>query len=256
MTKSSSAQITAAITIDTDWASDDVIQHVADRLTAAQVKATWFVTHQSAAIARLAQEPELFEIGIHPNFLPGSSHGGTVEEVMDHLLTIIPWAQTMRTHSLYQSSQLFLTILEKYPQIKADVSLYLPYQKDVVPHKLHLSRNEPQRFLYRIPFVWEDDLEMLSPVGNFRFDPNRFAGQGIKIFNLHPIHIAMNGCDMAPYHQLKKSRPVQKVTVEECRALRNTVQKGTADFFEELLQHKGQVRFVHLMECIQEDPAS
>ena len=39
------------------------------------VRATFFVTHESPALQRLKDRPDLFELGIHPNFLPGSTHG-------------------------------------------------------------------------------------------------------------------------------------------------------------------------------------
>ena len=64
------------LTLDTDWAPDFVIDFVAKQLVAYQVRATWFVTHASPAVERLSQHSDLFELGIHPNFLPGSTHGG------------------------------------------------------------------------------------------------------------------------------------------------------------------------------------
>ena len=56
------------VTLDIDWASDEVIRHCADILEARNVKATWLVTHASAAVQSLADRGDLFELGIHPNF--------------------------------------------------------------------------------------------------------------------------------------------------------------------------------------------
>src|SRR5260370_36233031 len=61
------------LTLDIDWAPDFVIDHVAQRLIEHQVCATWFVTHASPAVDRLRRRPDLFELGIHPNFFPGST---------------------------------------------------------------------------------------------------------------------------------------------------------------------------------------
>jgi hypothetical protein len=63
------------LTIDTDWAPDCTIDFMAEQLIARQVRATWFVTHMSPAIARLKQYPKLFELGIHPNFSPARRMG-------------------------------------------------------------------------------------------------------------------------------------------------------------------------------------
>ncbi len=67
----------AAITLDVDWAPDFMIDAAAQALVDREVKATWFVTHASPAVERLREHPDLFELGIHPNFLAGSSHGAT-----------------------------------------------------------------------------------------------------------------------------------------------------------------------------------
>jgi peptidoglycan/xylan/chitin deacetylase (PgdA/CDA1 family) len=63
------------VTLDVDWASDAMIDQTARILLEHEVPATWFITHASAAVDRLRDHPELFELGIHPNFLPGSTHG-------------------------------------------------------------------------------------------------------------------------------------------------------------------------------------
>jgi hypothetical protein len=67
------------LTLDIDWAPDAAIDFVAEILVSRGVKATWFVTHDSPGVRRLRARPDLFELGIHPNFLPGSSHGRSGE---------------------------------------------------------------------------------------------------------------------------------------------------------------------------------
>ena len=91
-----------AITLDIDWAPDHVIDRIAAQLIDARVRATWFVTHQSPAIDRLRARPDLFELGIHPNFLNQSTHGETPAEVLAHCMALVPDARSMRTHSLVQ----------------------------------------------------------------------------------------------------------------------------------------------------------
>ena len=81
-----------AITLDVDWAPDHAIDAVAGHLIERDVRATWFVTHASPAIDRLRDRPDLFELGIHPNFAPGSTQGETPDAVLDHCMAIVPEA--------------------------------------------------------------------------------------------------------------------------------------------------------------------
>ena len=84
------------LSFDIDWAPDFAIDAVAQKLISRSVKATWFVTHLSPAISRLAERPDLFELGIHPNFLPGSDHGGSPAEVLAFMNTLVPNAVSVR----------------------------------------------------------------------------------------------------------------------------------------------------------------
>lgn len=93
----------ALLTLDIDWAPDCTIEWIARTLVARQVRATWFVTHLSPAVERLRDHPDLFQLGIHPNFLAGSSHGDTTDAVLGHCMGLVPEALTMRSHALVQS---------------------------------------------------------------------------------------------------------------------------------------------------------
>ena len=74
-----------ALTFDVDWAPDFVIETVSDILISRSVKCTWFVTNHSPAVEKLFFQKDLFELGLHPNFLPGSTHGATEKDVMQHM---------------------------------------------------------------------------------------------------------------------------------------------------------------------------
>ncbi|MBV7331999.1 hypothetical protein KFU94_27975 [Chloroflexi bacterium TSY] len=190
------------ITLDIDWAPDFVIDFVADVLRQHGVRATWFVTHASAAIERLRENAELFELGIHPNFLTNSTHGTTPTEVLSHCMSLVPKATSMRTHSLYQSSPLLANVLES-TSIHVDVSLFLPRAAHLQPVEYIWQ----EKTLLRIPFYWEDDFEMERQDTNWRLDSYCISGSGMKVFNFHPIHIYLNSADMKPYQALKKECP-------------------------------------------------
>lgn len=63
------------LTFDMDWSIDEVLDDFYTLVKDAGVKATLNVTHQSDMLAKFRQDTD-FELGIHPNFVPGFSSGG------------------------------------------------------------------------------------------------------------------------------------------------------------------------------------
>ena len=187
------------LTIDVDWAPDFVIDFVAQHLVESRVRATWFITHQSPAVERLRRHPELFELGIHPNFLPGSSHGRTTAEVLVHCMGLVPDAKSMRTHALVQSTPLLTCVLNETP-IAYDLSLYLPRAFWARPVEYSVG----DRLLVRIPYVWEDDFEMAMPDPDWTLPSICDDGERLTVLDFHPIHIYLNSETMAPYAELKQ----------------------------------------------------
>lgn len=222
----------AGLTFDVDWAPDCVIDHVAEELRRSGVPATWFVTHATAAIERLRDVPELFELGIHPNFLPGSSHGTTASEVLRYCMSLVPDARSMRTHSLVQSSPLLGQVVRETP-ISVDVSLFLPRHRGLHPVKMPFG----DRSLVRIPFFWEDDIEMTStepewdPLG--AYDDN----SGFRILNFHPIHIYLNSTTMAAYQSLKAATPILRSATPGDLAPFRERGRGAGWAFRQALSH-------------------
>jgi hypothetical protein len=222
----------AVLTLDIDWAPDCAIDWVASQLVSHQVRATWFVTHSSPAVQRLRDHPELFELGIHPNFLPGSSHGSTPGAVLDHCMELLPDASSLRSHALVQSTPLLALIASDTP-ITADVSLFLPYAPDLRPHEFRVGG----RTLLRLPYFWEDDDEMVQPSPCWQLAPMLGIGAGLKVFDFHPIHVYMNAVGMVPYRSLLRRVP-QLQNAEEgdfCWPVRNA--EGTQSLFMQLVEH-------------------
>jgi hypothetical protein len=190
-----------AITIDIDWAPDFVIESVARLLIEREVRATWFVTHPTPVLRLLRSHPELFELGIHPNFLPGSSHGATPTEVIDYCLRMVPDAMSVRTHALVQSTPI-LQQIARDTSVRVDVSLYLP-RVFVAPFQFDLDGGS----LTRVPYQWEDDFEMSLREPNW--DPALLvdddAGSPL-VLDFHPIHIYLNSESFANYAVLKTVR--------------------------------------------------
>lgn len=220
------------LTLDTDWAPDFVIEEVAAQVRGTGVRATWFATHGSKVIDELSRL-EGFEVGIHPNFLPGSSHGGTAEEVLRHCKALFPAAESMRTHGLVQSTRILAAASRA--GIRTDVSLFLPHRA-ARPIEFHVEGG----ILLRVPYAWEDDFEMISPRPAWRLDEFlRSTGPGLVVFNFHPIHVYLNSSTMAPYRSLCKAVPrlndAPRPLVE--RYVRAAAGPGTRSLFDEVLEH-------------------
>jgi hypothetical protein len=64
-----------------------------------------------------------------------------------------------------------------------------------------------ERRLLRIPYFWEDDLEMERPRPCWQLNPLLQIGQGLKVFGFHPIHIYLNSTNMKSYQMLKRRVP-------------------------------------------------
>lgn len=187
------------ITLDIDWAPDYAIDFAANLLIEAQVRATWFVTHDSPAVRRLSEHPNLFELGIHPNFLSGTTHGKTESEILSHCMGLVPHAHVLRTHGLVQTSNLLEKIINETP-ITVDASLFLPHAAGLEPVVYYW---EDGKQLVRLPYMWEDDFEMARP--NRVWDLGRLIdrGKGLMIMNFHPIHVFLNSASLTPYRLVR-----------------------------------------------------
>jgi hypothetical protein len=181
------------ITLDIDWAPDYAIDFAASLLIEAQVRATWFVTHDSPAVERLRQHPHLFELGIHPNFLPGTTHGKTESEILSHCIGFVPQARVVRTHGLFQTSNLLEKIIDETP-VSVDVSLFLPHAAALEPVVYYWENGKR---LVRLPYMWEDDFEMVRPDGVWDLGGLIDRGTGLMIMDFHPIHVFLNSVTLA-----------------------------------------------------------
>ena len=218
------------ITIDLDWAPDYMIEFVAETLIERGVRATWLVTHGSSAVDALRGRPDLFELGIHPNFLPESSHGNTPDEVIDHCLNLVPFARAVRTHGLVQSTNL-LHELGRRDGLCVDLSLYLRHFPSAAPcHFIYRTAH-----LLRLPHVWEDDLEMACRDPNWRLD-SILQLEGLKILDFHPVHIFLNCPTGEAYNALRRLEVANPDAEPAARALQRTG-PGPATMFGETVDY-------------------
>lgn len=221
------------VTLDIEWLSDVVIDFVADILKFHKVPSTWFVTHPSPAVDRLRKAPELFELGIHPNFMASSTHGQSPREVLKHCMSIVPDAVSMRSHGLLQSTSILGEVLTHSP-IKIDFSLYLPGCDNLMPFKYRWK----DRALVRVPFCWEDDFALENDTPSWSLDVLLSSGSGLRVFNFHPLLIYLNSTDLISYREFRgKVNNLNSVSAQELELFVRKNNRGVRSLFIELVEY-------------------
>ena len=141
------------LTLDIDWAHDEVLAECVDLVEAAGVPATWFVTHDTPMLARLSANPR-FELGLHPNFNPllaGDASGGGAADVLQRLQALVPEAKSVRSHSLAQSTG--LARLFREAGLTHECNQFVAAQAGIALKPWALWT-----VLVKVPHFWEDDL--------------------------------------------------------------------------------------------------
>lgn len=217
------------LTLDCDWAPDFVLADVLERVARKGAHATIFVTHPTPVIKGLGPEGRL-ELGWHPNFLQGSTQGGTPEAVADYLGAIVPKARSMRSHDLITGTRLFREFLAAAPHLRYDSSVYLPRQKHVSGSDIRFGG---KAHIKRFPISWEDDCHLMEK-GGFPFRLGDLPTLGTCVVDFHPIHVWLNTADLKVYEKLKAKGPLQDLKEKDLLPLRNKGQ-GIATVFEQAL---------------------
>ena len=213
------------LTLDVDWAHDQIILDTVSLFEKHNVKATWFVTHETEVIDVLRANDH-FELGIHPNFnalLEGDlSKGRNAEEIIDNLLEIVPEAKSVRSHSMAQSFRLLDLFSRK--GLTHDSNDFIPEQSNV-----HLVPFCHWSGLTRIPFFWEDNVQIMYEE-NSSIDA-LCRRPGLKVFNFHPIHIYMNTESLDRYENTRAFH----YEPEKLYKLRNNQSDGAMTILENII---------------------
>ncbi len=215
------------LTIDLDWAIDPAIELCLDMLDDAGVAATLFVTHDTPLLARIRSNRRL-ELGVHPNFnrlLDGEAGSGSAEAVMHELQRLVPEARAVRSHSMTQSSRL----LDLFVRcgMTHDCNHFVPVQSGITlkPYA------HWKRALTRVPYCWEDDIDLEYGAGPSPLDIAT-AGTGLRVFDFHPIHLALNTVSIEHYETTRSAHR----TGEALREAAAPGPGGVRDRFAALLQ--------------------
>lgn len=214
------------ITIDVDWALDEVLEFTLELLETNNIKATIFLTHETSLITRIRSNPNL-ELGIHPNFnflLAGDfRYGENYGEVIEHYLDLVPDAISIRSHSTTQNSG----ILEKFSEmgLKYDSNDFIAFNSGIeLKPWLYVNHQ-----LIKVPYFWAEDVHMLY---REEWNVSKFLSiPGLKVFNFHPIQIFLNTEKQERY---LKARPYLK----EYKKLKELINPGigTRSFLMDLIE--------------------
>ncbi len=223
---------TLHLTFDQDWAPAWATLDVHHLLQEHGQTGTLFVTHPCASLPTLKQaDTGLAELGWHPNYLPGSSHGETPEEVLDTLQQWVPDPVGVRAHFLVRSTVLWSTYAKRGLLYEAS---------DLMDGLTHLRPLKAWNNLTRLPIFWEDDVHAAHGLP-FTLDAIELDQPGLKIFDFHPIHIALNTSIPQDYQALKDmlketGTGLTDLTRDQIKPLINTRAPGARDMLLAVLR--------------------
>ena len=212
------------LTFDVDWAPDYMIEHTVRLLRSYNVKSTWFLTHESKAINNLLHN-DLIEVGIHPNFLPGSTQGESTIEVMDNLVKAFPMAKVVRTHAMVYSSEIAKLFCAYH--FERDSSIFLDGMPGIQPYTTHYT---DEKSIVRLPYCWSDD-------GELRCRPKWLIpkNEGMKILDFHPVHIFLNTAKKQDYLDYKAIGTMN---------LGNRHLTGSEDYLKRIIVYQENFKFL------------
>lgn len=220
------------LTVDIDWASDEVLQDLRRRFDALDLRATFFCTHAGIDVGP-------HERALHPNF---RRHGDTMRAlahaagpafadwgepavyrgVIQTTRAFCPEAVGVRAHSLFYDSLL----LEAYQEagLVYDSTYLLPFAPRLAP--------VPKEYgILELPLYYNDHFDLKAQATDFQVDRLRLDEPGLKILNFHPNLVWLNA---ATNEQYLASRPFHK-DPDRLREMRHPG-RGIGTLLEDVLE--------------------
>lgn len=216
------------LSFDVDWASDDVVKYLLDILDSFEVKATFFITHDSPILNELKCNKNI-ELGIHPNFNPYFEQDNFSKPVNDIVKELVDLTESniIRNHSLTMSSRWNDVYLNNGIKYSSNYCLY------------GLENNRPfylTNSLIEVPVYFFDDASMAIKEKypeKFHKEENIYNADfnGIKVFGFHPIHVALNSNTNSFYEE---TRSIHR-NLTEIIKIQNK-ENGIKDILKRLIQ--------------------
>src|SRR6266850_2994693 len=173
-----------AISIDVDWAHDDVINYLVSILDEYEIRSTIFCTHKINL-----KSIKGHEIAIHPNFTKEKTDYQTIQELME----IYPSAKGTRSHRLHFHGGL----IEIYNEfgLEYDSNYYMPGQ---LIHPFTMFKG-----VVELPLYFSDDAP-IADAASLPLKNGNLHKDGLIILNFHPIHTFLNSKNFSDYERAKK----------------------------------------------------
>ena len=218
-----------ALSFDQDWAPSWATEWIASAIADAGVEATFFVTHDCPSLKALRWSGH-FELGWHPNFLAGSSHGQNMAEVLGHMKELVPEAVGVRAHCLIRGT----------PYLQAYKEAGILYDaSDLHDGEPNLKVFTSWTGVKRIPIFFEDDVHLARQIP-CTLRHIELERPGLKVFNFHPVLLALNAATPESYTGLKESlarsgTPLTQASVDDFSPHIQSERPGVQDLFLEIL---------------------
>lgn len=182
------------VTVDIDWACEPAIEETLDFLKKLQITPTVFTTHRSPRIEASLSE---LEVGLHPYFNTGSSHGSTIPEIVAHMMSLPHNLPAFRCHRYAQCNSSRQAMVEAGMLISSNICTDL----EIVPcFKDRFGLLEVPIFLEDGGYLWRK-----HPLVMNLFLKEKMRKEGVKVITIHPMHFAINTPDFGYMYKIKQS---------------------------------------------------
>lgn len=172
------------LTSDQDWAPPWAAQRLVEAAARRGFPLHVFRTNPCPVFDQALEDGSV-TAGWHPNFLPGSSHGETPGEVIEHMERLVPGANTARSHCFYEHSAAWQGLAEA--GIRVDSQVCTQWQRGIEP-LLHFTG------IVRCPVFFEDDVFFAAAAPDLSLDSvlTNLSTPGLKILNVHATFFGCN----------------------------------------------------------------
>jgi len=233
-------------TSDIDWSPEWAIQEMLSVFDKLEVPLTIFITHDSEVVKQTyGKQGKSQYVGLHPNFFPNSTHGTNLLDVIESCQKLWPNAKCFRSHGFFDNSQITNEFYARGFKYDSNISLFLH------PHCTPLHHSSG---LVRFPVFWQDSTHSQKGL-LFKIDvmKRHLDTPGLKIFNFHPLSLAINAPTIEYYLKHKFLYKTRNAW-----SWRKYVFEGIGErtFLEELISSlkKTGVRFYYLDDLFKELP--
>jgi hypothetical protein len=164
-----------AVTFDTDWAPQFVVDHALGLLAESGLPGTVFCTSPYAV-------PGGVEVALHPNLMADSTQGNGEDDILSGLKSAMPEAVGVRTHRLFWYGGL-PPLLTRHG-LEYDSSLLMPLLPGLRPYRF--------KGLVRFPIWWSEGVHFDRGLPLDGFTVPGLDEDGLKVLLFHPINVYLN----------------------------------------------------------------